>query len=137
LELSSGTVLGENPERANYTGQRVFPERTHTPGADYIDALNDPAISIIIAYELIVGAMDKHDIALIDSMISTFPVIHLDPEIGQRAHELLKAYGKSNGLRTFDSLIAATAMEHDGTLVSSNRKHFAMSHGLRLEVPTY
>jgi hypothetical protein len=85
LELSSGTVLGENPERANYTGQRVFPERTHTPGADYIDALNDPAISIIIAHELIVGAMDKHDIALIDSMISTFPVIHLDPEIGQRA----------------------------------------------------
>jgi hypothetical protein len=29
---NTGTVLGENPDRANYTGQPVFPDGTHTAG---------------------------------------------------------------------------------------------------------
>jgi len=50
---------------------------------------------------------------------------------------LLKRYAKSDGLRTFDSLIAATAMERDFELVSGSRKHFAMIDGLRLQSPRY
>ena len=46
-------------------------------------------------------------------------------------------YAKSDGLRTFDSLIAATAIEQNCPLVSRNRKHFAMIEGLRLEAPQY
>ena len=44
---------------------------------------------------------------------------------------------KPDGLRTFDALIAATAMEDGFTLVSKNRKHFQMIAGLKLEVPGY
>jgi predicted nucleic acid-binding protein len=66
-----------------------------------------------------------------------YRVIHIDAAIGQHAYELLKLYAKSDGLRTFDSLIAATAMELNCILVSRNRKHFAMIEGLRFEAPPY
>jgi predicted nucleic acid-binding protein len=105
--------------------------------ANYIDSLSDPAISIVTAQELIVGARDKRDLYAIDSLISTYPVIHINAAIGQLAYELLKRYAKADGLRTFDSFIAATAIEQNCTLVSRNRKHFAMIEGLRLEGPGY
>jgi predicted nucleic acid-binding protein len=44
---------------------------------------------------------------------------------------------RADGLRTFDSLIAATAMENGFTLVTKNRKHFAMIADLQLRVPDY
>jgi predicted nucleic acid-binding protein len=111
--------------------------RGNADAADCVDSLSDPAISIVTAQELIVGARDKRDLHAIDSLVSTFRVIHIDAAIGQRAYELLKRYAKSNGLRTFDSLIAATAIEQNCTLVSGNRKHFAMIEGLRFEAPQY
>ena len=53
------------------------------------------------------------------------------------SYELLKRYAKSGGLRTFDALIAATAIEEGLTLVSKNRKHFQMISELNFEVPNY
>lgn len=111
--------------------------RENANAAAYLDALSDPAISIVTAQELIVGARDKKDVAGIDSLVSAYPVIHIDAAIGQLACDLLKQYARSDGLRTFDSLIAATAIERGFTLVSRNRKHFAMIGGLRLEAPRY
>ena len=111
--------------------------RESPSAAGYLDSLSDPAISIITAQELIVGARDKRDLAGIDSLVSAYPVIHIDASIGQLAYDLLKRYAKSDGLRTFDSLIAATAMVRGFQLVSRNRKHFAMIDGLQLESPQY
>jgi tRNA(fMet)-specific endonuclease VapC len=111
--------------------------RENSEAASYIDALSDPAISIITAQELIVGARDRRDLNAIDSLVSTYRVIHIDAAIGQRAYEPLKRYAKSDGLRTFDSLIAVTAIEQNCTLVSRNRKQFAMIEGLRFEAPQY
>jgi hypothetical protein len=39
-------------------------------------SLIDPAISIVTAQELIVGARDKRDLAGIDSLVSAYPAIH-------------------------------------------------------------
>ena len=111
--------------------------RGSADSASYLDSLTDPVISIITAQELIVGARDKRDIAGIESMISTYSKNHVDAAIGLLAYDLLKTYAKSDGLRTFDSLIAATAMERGLQLVSRNRKHFAMIEGLRVEVPRF
>ena len=111
--------------------------RANAGAASLIDSLTDPAISIVTAQELIVGARDKRDLTVIDSFISFFPVIHIDASIGQLAYDLLKRYAKSDGLRTFDSLIAATAIVRDLELVSRNRKHFAIIDGLRLLSPQY
>jgi predicted nucleic acid-binding protein len=72
----------------------------------------------------------------IDSLISAYPV-HRDLGVRITGRKLLKRYAKSDGLRTFDALIAATAMETGLTLVSKNRKHFQVVSGLNLEVPDY
>ena len=100
-------------------------------------SLIDPAISIVTAQELIVGARDKRDLAGIDSLVSAYPVIHMDTAIGQLAYDLLKRYARSDGLRNFDSLIAAPAIRWSFELVSRNRKHFAMIDGLQLESPRH
>ena len=111
--------------------------RENADAANYLDSLSDPAISIVTAQELIVGARDKRDLNAIDSLVSAYLVIHIDKAIGQLAYELLKRYARSDGLRTFDSLIAATAIEQDCVLVSRYRKHFAMIKGLQFEAPQY
>ena len=111
--------------------------RANASAAGYLDSLIDPAISIITAQELIVGARDKRDLTGIDSLVAVFPVVHIDASIGQLAYDLLKRYARSDGLRTFDSLIAATAIMLGLELVSRNRKHFAMIEGLRLQSPQY
>ena len=76
--------------------------RAHPSATEYLDSLADPAISIVTAQELIVGARDKRDLAGIDSLVAAFPVVHIDVSIGQLAYDLLKRYAKSDGLRTFD-----------------------------------
>jgi len=111
--------------------------RGNEDAASYVDALGDAVISIITAQELIVGARDKRDLAAIDSLISTYPIEHLDDAIGMIAYDLLKRYAKSDGLRTFDALIAATAMARQLMLVTRNRRHFAMIEGLQIEVPQF
>jgi predicted nucleic acid-binding protein len=65
--------------------------------------------------------------------------VHADlrAEITGLAYDLLKRHAKSDGLRTFDALIAATAIVEGFTLVSRNRKHFHIIADLALEVPVY
>jgi predicted nucleic acid-binding protein len=112
--------------------------RRNAAAANFVDSLDDITISIITAHELIVGARNQRDADGIDSLIKTYPVHgDLGVQITGLAYELLKRHAKSDGLRTFDALIAATAIEAGLTLVSKNRKHFQMISGLNLEVPDY
>ena len=60
--------------------------RENPNAANYLDSLSDPAISIITAQELIVGARNKRDVSGIDSLISTYPVMHIDADIGRLAY---------------------------------------------------
>ncbi len=84
-----------------------------------------------------VGARDKRDLAAIDAFLSAFATVPLRGSIGTRAYGLLKLHAKSHGLHVFDSLVAATALEEELTLVTRNRRHFGMIEGLSLDVPTY
>lgn len=112
--------------------------RGHPGAIQYIDSLEDSwAISQVTSLELIVGARDKQDLALIDSFLSLYEVLPLTESNGALAYELLKTYAKSHGLHVFDSLVAATAMDLGFTLVTLNRKHFQMIEGLKLQVPNY
>lgn len=104
----------------------------------YIDALPEGwGISQVSALELIVGAREKRDLGEIDAFLSANVIVPLRSSTGTRAYQLLKQYAKSHGLRVFDSLIAATAIEEGLTLVCNNRKHFGMIEGLTLAVPQY
>jgi predicted nucleic acid-binding protein len=98
---------------------------------------NDWALSAMTALELISGAKNQREVDLIDRLIEVYETIPVDEAIGRRAYDLLKTYAKSNGLRTFDSLIAATAIVTERTLVTRNRKHFGFVNGLTVEIPQY
>jgi hypothetical protein len=112
--------------------------RRNAAAANFVDSLENVEISIITALELIAGARNQRDDDGIDSLIKTYPVHgELGVQITGLAYELLKRHAKSDGLRTFDALIAATAIEAGLTLVSRNRKHFQMIRGLNLEAPDY
>ena len=112
--------------------------RGNAAAATFVDSLEDITISIITAHELIVGARNHRDASAIDDLIRTFPVhAELRAEITGLAYSLLRRYAKSDGLRTFDALIAATAIAENFTLVSSNRKHFQMISDLVYQAPDY
>lgn len=98
---------------------------------------NDWALSAITALELISGAKNQREVSLIDRLIEVYETIPVNDAIGKRAYDLLKAYAKSSGLRTFDSRIAATAIEGRRTLVTKNRKHFEMIDELMIDIPGY
>jgi len=65
--------------------------RENAEAAGYLDALSGPAISIITAQELIVGARDKRDLYAIDSLVSTYRVIRIDAALRQRAYGVAQA----------------------------------------------
>lgn len=112
--------------------------RNTAAAIDYVDAL--PAtwvISQVSAMELLVGARDKREVAYLDAFLSSYPIVPLSDSVGKRAYRLLMNFAKSHGLHVFDSLIAATALEQGLTLVSRNRRHFAMIDELILQVPEY
>jgi predicted nucleic acid-binding protein len=112
--------------------------RGNAAAIKYVDALPEPwSISQVTAMELIVGARDKRELTTIDSFLALYQVVPLSESIGAGAYRLLKTYAKSHGLHLFDSLIAATAIEKELTLVTLNRKHYQMIEGLVLEVPDY
>jgi tRNA(fMet)-specific endonuclease VapC len=112
--------------------------RSNDAAIDFLDQLGDPwSISIITALELIVGARNKKEVAHIDQLVAAYSAIPLTAEIGNSSYGLLRQFAKSHGLRVFDSLIAATAIDEDLTLVTKNQKHFQMINNLKLEVPSY
>ncbi len=112
--------------------------RGNAAAIGYVDALTEPwVLSQATALELIVGARDKRDLAVIDGFLSLYSIVPLSDRIGKRAYELLKTYAKSHGLHVFDSLIAATAIENGFTLLTLNRKHYQMIDGLMIQVPDY
>jgi predicted nucleic acid-binding protein len=112
--------------------------RNNQAAIAYLDHLsNDWSLSAMTALELISGAKNQREVQLIDRLIEVYEPIPVNDAIGRHAYDLLKVYAKPNGLRTFDSLIAATAIEERRTLVTRNRKHYAMIHGLAINVPEY
>ena len=104
----------------------------------FVDSLGGAwALSQVTAMELIVGARDKRDLAMIDGFLSLYPVVPLSDSIGTGAYSLLKTFAKSHGLHVFDSLIASTAIDKALTLITLNRKHYQMINDLSLLVPDY
>jgi predicted nucleic acid-binding protein len=49
-----------------------------------------------------------------------------DTAVRRRAGDYLRRYRKSHGLELGDALIAATAVTHNATLWTRNRKHYPM-----------
>jgi predicted nucleic acid-binding protein len=95
------------------------------------------SLSAMTALELISGAKNQREVELIDRLMEVYETIPVNDSIGRRAYDLLKIHARSSGLRTFDLLIAATAMEERRTLVTRNHKHFRMIAGSIIDAPEY
>ena len=63
-----------------------------------------------------------------------FVVLPLSESIGHRALIYLEEYALSHGLRAGDAIIAATAVDNNMTLVSSNAKHFKPIKELKFKI---
>ena len=97
--------------------------RAFTPGA------NQVSYSVITRLELFAGARaDEEGLRL---LLSSFRELPVDHAVAERAGRLRRAAG----IRTADALLAATALHHSLTLVTTNRDRFDGLPGLRLRSP--
>jgi predicted nucleic acid-binding protein len=62
----------------------------------------------------------------IEAIFDTLVCIPADAAMGRLAGDLLNVYSKSHSLDIADALIAATAITHDASLWTRNRKHYPM-----------
>lgn len=92
----------------------------------------DIAISSISSMELYYGAFNKAEVKKIEKFLSLFKVIHLNREISTKSIKLIQTYAKNHHLDIPDSLIAATALVGNYTLLTYNVKDFKYIKDLNL-----
>lgn len=63
-----------------------------------------------------------------------FQILPFTENIGHRASIYIEEYTLTCGIRAGDAIIAATAIEHNLELVTSNGKHFKPLHELQLHI---
>jgi len=85
--------------------------------------------SVVTRCELFAGR--SADEAAIAAVLSAMREYAVDRTIAERAGRLRRRHG----IRTPDALIAATAVEHDLTLVTRNLQDFKGLRGLRARAP--
>jgi predicted nucleic acid-binding protein len=93
------------------------------------------AIDTTVYVELIQGAKNKAEIALIEKQLKTFPVIYFKEAISRRVIDLIRTYSKSHNLLLGDAIIAATCLEYDLALVTFNIRDFRFIEGLVVTAP--
>ncbi len=81
-------------------------------------------MSIITYMELLVGAFNKREVNIIKKAFSDFQILEVSASISRKASLLIEQYSKSHGLLIPDALIAATALEYDLPLFTSNISDF-------------
>jgi predicted nucleic acid-binding protein len=90
------------------------------------------AISHVTAAELFEGARNKQHLAKLKRAIDDLVTIPIEAAMSTLALNLIQSYFLSHHMEFMDALIAATAMEHNLTLVTANAKHFSFIKGLKL-----
>ena len=105
----------------------IWVERGHKKAADLLDKTTDKQISIQTFMELLQGARNKTEQKEIRNFIKQFGfnILPFTENIGHRAAIYIEEYALATGMRAGDAIIAATAMENDLELATSNRKHYS------------
>ena len=114
----------------------IWVQRGNTRAADLIDSADDRYISIQTFMELLQNALNKQQHRVIKKFITdyNFSVLPLTENIGHRALIYVEEYGLSHTMRAGDALIAATAIENNLMLCTSNEKHFRAIKDLELKI---
>jgi predicted nucleic acid-binding protein len=114
----------------------IWVQRGNEKAARFIDKSGDRYLSIQSYMELLQGAKNKTQHKNVKDFISEFgfTVLPLSENIGHRALIYVEEYALSSNMRTGDAIIAATAVENNLPMVSSNAKHFKAVKELQLKV---
>lgn len=81
--------------------------------------------SVVTRAELFAGTTATN---LSTQLLAPFRELNVDRAVAERAGRISREFG----VRLPDALIAATALEHELSLVTRNDKHFGSIRGLRL-----
>jgi len=114
----------------------IWAQRGNEKAADLIERSDPRLLSILTYMELLQGAKNKTQHKTIKNFLSDFgfTVLPLTENIGHRAAIYIEEYALSCHLRAGDALVAATAVENNLSLASSNAKHFLPLNDLKLKV---
>ncbi|UCC41263.1 MAG: type II toxin-antitoxin system VapC family toxin [Candidatus Aminicenantes bacterium] len=114
----------------------IWVQRGNNKAAKIMDASDHRFLSVFTYMELLQCAKNKTQHKVIKGFLSglNFMVLPFTENIGHRASIYIEEYSLSSDLRAGDAVVAATAVENNMPLVSSNSKHFSPIKDLRLKV---
>jgi predicted nucleic acid-binding protein len=94
-----------------------------------------PGLSLVTLIELYQGSRSALELRTTRSFVNRLEIRRLPvtEAISYRAVALIERHAKGDGLQLGDALIAATALEHDETLLTGNVRHFRAIRGLKLK----
>ncbi len=113
----------------------VWVQRGSEKAAKLIEKNEDRYLSIQSYMELLQGAKNKTHHKYVKDFISEFEfsVLPFTENIGHRALIYVEEHALSSNMRAGDAIIAATAVENNMVLSSSNVKHFKVVNELQLK----
>ncbi|MCA9743736.1 MAG: type II toxin-antitoxin system VapC family toxin [Deferribacteres bacterium] len=114
----------------------IWVQKGNEKAAKLMEKSSNRYLSIQTYMELLQCARDKTQHRYVKDFIASygFIVLPLTENIGHRASIYIEEYTLVSGLRSGDAIIAATAVENNLTLASSNAKHFKTIKDLSLKI---
>ena len=113
----------------------IWAQRGNEKAAKLMEMSDERHLSIQSFMELLQCAKNKKQHKHIKGFLTSFNflVLPLTENIGHRASIYIEEYTLASSLRSGDAIIAATAVENNLPLVSSNVKHFRMIKELKMK----
>jgi predicted nucleic acid-binding protein len=113
----------------------IWAERGNEKAAKLMEKSEEKFLSIRTYMELLQCAKNKTQHKLVKDFLTSFGfiVLPLTENIGHRASIYVEEYTLSSSIRSGDAIIAATAVENNMPLSSSNVKHFKVIKELKLK----
>ncbi len=114
----------------------IWVQRGNKKAAKLMENSDERYLSIQTYMELLQCANNKTQHKHVKDFLTSFSfnVLPLTENIGHRASIYVEEYTLSSSVRSGDAIIAATAVENNMMLSSSNKKHFSIIKELRLKV---
>jgi predicted nucleic acid-binding protein len=114
----------------------IWAQRGNKNAAKMMEKSEERLLSVQTYMELLQCAKNNTQHKYIKGFLSSFgfTVLPLTENIGHRASIYVEEYTLSSGMRSGDAIIAATAVENNLILASSNSKHFKVVKDLQLKI---
>jgi predicted nucleic acid-binding protein len=113
----------------------IWAQRGNEKATELMEKSEERCLSVQTFMELLQCAKNKKHHKYIKDFLTSFDffVLPFTENIGHRASIYIEEYTLASGLRSGDAIIAATAVENNLPLVTSNVKHFKMIKKLKLK----